>query len=301
MLHPEELNLVSMWKTLDSDNDQTTLHPRSALDADALYEMCIAEQHTLKVLSEKDLCYKCPIHSTTEAQQSDETQWDCVQPYSLVAVARLYLRFIETGSFDLESTATEEYLNPSISCASLKSMWTTSVQSEFTQIAMVCIKQEMESAAAAASNPNCPIFALAAAGFVDEQFLHSGIVQYTASVYATKSDSTSIKSLYEADKSNLFSATPQNELKKSAIFEPELYEVGMNALYTDGEDVFYNYYFWEVVPKEIAIQIGALLATVISILACSGSPFLTFIGSIQMILSLPFGFVLYYFIFGYKR
>lgn len=80
-----------------------------------------------------------------------------------------------------------------------------------------------------------------------------------------------VLSLYEADKSNLFSAAPKNELKKSAIFDPELYEVGMNALYTDSEDVFYNYYFWEIVPKEIAIQIGALFATVISLLVCSGS------------------------------
>ena len=300
MLHPEELNLVSMWKTLDSDDDQTTLHPTSALDADALYEICIAEEHTLKVLSEKDLCYKCPI-SPADAQLSDETQWNCVQPYSLVAVARLYLRFREAGSFDLESTTTSEILNPSISCSSLKTMWTTSVQSEFTQIAMACTKQAMESSLTTSSNPMCPPFALAAASFVDEQFLQSGIVQYTASIFATKSDSSSIKSLYEADKSNLFSAAPKNDSKKSSIFEPVLYEVGMNALYADGEDVFYNYYFWEVVPKEIAIQIGALLATVISILACSGSPFLTFIGSIQMILSLPFGFVVYYFIFGYKR
>jgi hypothetical protein len=55
MLSPDKINLVTMWK-IDESKEMSV----SALDAEALYEMCIVEEHTLRVLSENDLCHKCP-------------------------------------------------------------------------------------------------------------------------------------------------------------------------------------------------------------------------------------------------
>ena len=48
-------NLNSVWKTIDADELSPVV---SALDADALYEMCLAEEATLQTLEEHDLCYQ---------------------------------------------------------------------------------------------------------------------------------------------------------------------------------------------------------------------------------------------------
>ena len=59
----------------------------SLLDADSLFEMCREEQHVLQVLEDEQLCYKC----------FDEAGGDaCIQPFSLVSLARAYIKFSET-------------------------------------------------------------------------------------------------------------------------------------------------------------------------------------------------------------
>ena len=74
-------NLNSVWKTIDADELSPVV---SALDADALYEMCLAEEATLQILEEHDLCYQCPIDKT-----DDSAPKKCIQPFSLVAMTRI--------------------------------------------------------------------------------------------------------------------------------------------------------------------------------------------------------------------
>ena len=51
------------------------------LDAESLYEQCLAEENTLVELESTDSCYKC----------GGEENGKCVDPYSLVLMARLHL------------------------------------------------------------------------------------------------------------------------------------------------------------------------------------------------------------------
>lgn len=130
MVDPDKLYLNSVWKTIDTDGEKP---PISALDADALYELCAAEEGTLRVLEEGDLCYKCPA----DGDDSMSPRRKCLQPYSLVAAARLYLNF-------LDGVLEPELVQPSISCTSLRVNWTASIQAQFTSLLMDCTNHLLE-------------------------------------------------------------------------------------------------------------------------------------------------------------
>ena len=194
MLDPEEINLVSIWKISD-------LSEKSALDADALYEMCMAEEHTLNLLTEEDLCHKCLI------ENEEGPQYRCIQPYSLVGLARLYLHSlgndVELGS---------EHLIPSISCEGLEKLWTKNVQNTFEIILSECtnymLEKEQLKPATDTDNSRCKNFPIMTASVVDDQFVETGRVKYTSSIFATYNDPSSIETMYYADKANLFHDSP---------------------------------------------------------------------------------------------
>ena len=101
---------------------------------------------------------------------------------------------------------------------------------------------------------------------MDELFLETGIVQVTSSIYATKSDSSSVQSMYNAESANLFSRNVQ----ENSSFEIERYEAGINSLYTTGNQGFYEvsclilhlqspngnqYFHWQILlPRTTALS-----------------------------------------------
>ena len=63
--------------------------------------------------------------------------------------------------------------------------------------------------------------------------IFTSMVKYTSSIYATKKDETSVKAMYEM--------TPDlvSSLEHSTLLEGR-YEVGVNSLYSTGEQGFYE-------------------------------------------------------------
>lgn len=112
-------NLFAVWK-VEPDNDSSTL---SALDKDALSEICVAETNTLEFLEEKGLCSGCD-------------NGKCLPPHSLV----LLLRDRIDGGADMN-------------CDQLMNSYTTSVQTNFTTQLVTCTNQMKTS-----YNPNTKQF-----------------------------------------------------------------------------------------------------------------------------------------------
>jgi len=286
MLDPDEINMVSVRKIMGVN---------SALDADALYEMCISEEHTLDVLSENDLCHKCAVENELSwDDDSTKDQERCIQPYSLVRLARLYMRS-KSGFFELGT----EHLVPSVSCDGLKRFWTTTVQRKFEEILLECTQSMLEKTqlkpATNADYSLCDDFPMMTASLVDDQFVETGRVQYTSSIFATKNDPSSVKAMYLADKENRFRSSP---IGKYSLFEQELHDVGMNTLYATAEQGFYEIYLNERLPIDVAISAASLVIAGLCVLVHTASPFLTILGLVQILLALPMGYFVYYFVCG---
>lgn len=296
MLSPDKINLVTMWK-IDDSNEMSM----SALDAEALYEMCIVEEHTLRVLSENDLCHKCPVEgafSTYEKRRRMRSQEEerCIQPYSIVGLARVYI----SARYGFKTLGTEHIL-PSLSCERLKRAWTSNVQKMFQDVLLQCTSymlEEMQLKPATNEEYSlCKDFPIMAAGLVDDQFSHTGRLVYTSSIYATKNDPASVQLMYDAEKEGLFRAPLDNEYSS---FENDLYDVGMNAIYATDKQGFYELYLEGRLPIEIAISGVSLMIAVVCVLIHTRSPFLTVMGVVQILLTLPIGYFVYYFICGLK-
>ncbi len=132
---------------------------------------------------------------------------------------------------------------------------------------------------------------------VDRQFLLTGIVKYTSSIFATKRDDATIRTLFEMDRSNLF-PSPDRTTEGSSAFEDGLYEVGVNALYATGRLGFYELYLREALPGDVAISLASMVVTVLCIMFHTRSPFLTLLGLAQIIFALPLAYFVYYFVCG---
>ncbi len=287
LLDPIELNLVSFWKIPD-------MSEKSALDADALYEMCRKEEHMLNMLSENDLCHKCLIDIDQEER--------CIQPYSLVGLARLYLlarrSSLGFGDFQLDDGLGTEHLLPSVSCAKLRQSWSRATQSQFEKVLLECtnylLEEKQLKPASNTDYSECKNFPMMAASLVDDQFVETGRVQYTTSIFATKNDAASIKSMYYLEKANLFQAYED----KISSFEDEVHDVGMNTLYLTPKQGFYELFLDENVSSDVAKSAGGLLVAAICVLIHTSSPFLTILGLVQILLTLPVGYFVFYFICG---
>ena len=280
MVDPREINLNIIWKTTDADATSPTV---SALDADALHEMCLVEENTLGVLEELDVCHQCPIDET-----DGSAQMKCLQPYSLVTAARLYLNL-------LEGITQPEYLVPSISCDELRTRWGISVQEQFTAILTGCTKYMLQKAKIEeledGEYSSCPL-PIMTATLVDKDFLQTDLVRFTSSIYATKSDTSSVKSMYAADRAGQFLVS----CEKESSFGGGYIELGVNSLYSTGRQGFYELYLNEILPNEAAISVAAVIVTSLCVLFHTKSPFLTLLGLMQIVLALPVAYFVYYFI-----
>lgn len=295
MTNTAELPLVSIWKTLDAEFVNSK---RSALDADALYELCKAEEKTLQFLEEEDLCFKCPISYDGASSRSK-----CIQPFSLVLMSRLYLDSTN-GNFEIfqrradEVLIDSEFLLPSIDCTSLRDQWTPTIHAQFTSMLQSCSNYAMERAELKpitnGQYTKC-VLPLPIMTVVDDRFPLSNppIIRYTSSIYATKNDEASIKAMYRADQSNQF----HTGSSESSILQG-LYEAGINSIYATPKQSFYELYLEEILPKDLGLAIGSVIATAICILIHTRSPFLTLMGLAQIVLAFPLSYFVYYFVFG---
>jgi len=275
MMNPRSINLSSIWKTAETV---------SSLDADSLYEMCISEEDTLRLLKDLDVCYQCQV----ARDESSSTQ--CIQPYSLVLVARTYLNYLQ-GIFE------PQYILPKITCSQLQSRWTDAIQSQLTDILTGCTKYTLEMTKLKqledGEYSSCPI-PINPLTLVDKDFLQTDIVRFTSSVYATKNDKKSARTMYNAESSGQLSVSrPQD-----SSFEGSFYELGVNSMYSTGEQGFYEMYLNDVLPKEAAIALAAVIVTSLCILMHTKSLFLTLLGLMQITLALPVAYSMYYFICG---
>jgi hypothetical protein len=272
----------------------------SALDANALYEMCIAEEHTLNTLAENDLCHKCLVEKKTwpwSTGSTTEEEEKCIQPYSLVGLARVYMR----AQYGFKSLGTEHIL-PSMSCERLKSVWSARVQKEFKEVLLECTSYMLEELQLTpASNleySSCKTFPIMTASLVDDQFLDTGRVTYTSSIFATKNNPASVKLMYNAEKGKLLQNPLKSEEYSSSSFEDNFFDVGINTLYATSKQGFYEMYLEGRLPVDVAILGASLIVTVVCVLIHTRSPFLTIMGVLQILLTLPLGYFVYYFICG---
>ena len=277
MLNPHSLNFNIMFKTSSP--------AISALDADSLYEMCAYEEATLDLFEQLDTCFKCQIDESSAEEK-------CLQPYSLVGYARIYLNF-------LNGITDPEYLIPTISCDSLRSKWTAKIQSQFVDILRGCTKytlqmSKIEELKDGDEYASCPL-PIMPATLVDKDFLQTDIVRFTSSIFATKNDKKSIQAMYNAETSGqlLSASRPQD-----SSFEGVYFEVGVNSLYSTPKLGFYELYLNEILPKEALISVLAVIVTSLCILFHTRSLFLTLLGLLQIVLALPWAYFVYRFICG---
>lgn len=296
MLNPESINLVNMWRISSS-----SVMSESALDANALYEMCIAEEHTLNMLAENDLCHKCLVEKESWSWSTGSTTIEeerCIQPYSLVGLARVYMR----AQYGFKSLGIEHML-PSMSCERLKSRWSARVQKEFKEVLLECTSYMLEelqmTPATNLEYSSCKDFPIMTASLVDDQFLDTGRVTYTSSIFATKNDPTSVKLMYNAEKEQILQTTLKSEEYSSlSSFEDNFFDVGINTLYATSKQGFYEMYLEGRLPVDVAILGASLIVTVVCVLIHTRSLFLTIMGVLQILLTLPLGYFVYYFVCG---
>lgn len=145
MVDPDELYLNSVWRVDDGMGTAMA----SALDADALYEMCKAEDATLRLLEERDLCHRCPVEEPPSLFSSSPRPSPCLRPFSLVAVARVYLNLMNG-----EGLAEPEALVPSVGCEGIRALWTPAARDEFASILTDCVAHQLRMADDTAVTPD---------------------------------------------------------------------------------------------------------------------------------------------------
>ncbi len=278
MTENQQLKLTTIWKTQDES--------QNALDSGALYQMCMNEKHVLESMEENDLCYKCPVD---EGSSQDR----CIQPYSLVAAARLYLQAVSTWSIDFTP---DIYLSPSLSCEDLRNAWTKTVQSDFTNVLLDCTNSllaEYNLGESVSDPPTCQLpDAKIVASLVDVNFPISGKVEYTAAIYASKQDTDSLDELYKLDTSGTFSQ------EGDAL--TGFYEVGFQPLYLNPDGGFYMRDIHRAIAMDVLLSVAACAVAGLLILWHTKSVYLTFFGLLQIILALPISWVLYRFVLGFE-
>ena len=280
MTEAKQLNLVTAWKTQDDS--------QNVLDSEALYQMCMNEEHVLQTLEENDLCYKCPIEGGRQER--------CIQPYSLVAAARFYLQGLSASVWALDLSP-DIYLAPSLSCKDLRAEWTKAVQARFTKDLLDCTNSLLEQYELKESESNSAMCSLPdahmVASLVDVKFARSGRVEYTSSIYASKQDTASLDELYKLDKSGAFAQ------EGDAL--TGLYEVGIQPLWNSSDGGFYMRDFLKGFGLDVALAAAGCIAAGSFIFWHTKSLYLTLFGLLQITLALPISWVLYRFVLGLER
>jgi len=281
MVKGGEQNLVSIWKTSDAESKNPKM---SALDADAMYDLCVAEENTLAALQDGDLCYECSATGK------------CIEPYSLVLMARLHLT-AHNDEFRSENNNTMT-LAETIPCNDLRSSWTPSVQRQFTIALKVCVNWSIRMASMdnrnntitlqgttiTVTNP-CPFPIKFLPTVVDENFPNSDadIVRYSSSHYATKKGPNDVMAMYEASENDAFDRSDGGPI---------------SGVYDTTDEDFSGIYADAIVGRDMSLAVGSAGVTIVAMVVHTQSPFLTLMGLFQILLSFPLAYFVYYFIAG---
>eukprot|EP00580_Thalassiosira_gravida_P014932 CAMPEP_0201661984 /NCGR_PEP_ID=MMETSP0494-20130426/4208_1 /ASSEMBLY_ACC=CAM_ASM_000839 /TAXON_ID=420259 /ORGANISM="Thalassiosira gravida, Strain GMp14c1" /LENGTH=1144 /DNA_ID=CAMNT_0048140245 /DNA_START=29 /DNA_END=3463 /DNA_ORIENTATION=+ len=278
MMSGSNENLFTIWKTEDAEAKDPE---KSILDADAMYDLCMAEENTLSALEDGDHCYKCPDTGS------------CVPPYSLVLMARLHLTGNDISKLDS--------LSELISCDTLKSTWTAGVQGDFTMALKTCVNWSirmasddtknkdgmitMQNTSIAVTNP-CPFPIRFRATVVDNLFPTTlpNIVRYSSSYYATKMSKEDTNGMYEANEND-------NAYDRSD-------GTPLSGVYETTDETFQMIYSDAIVGRDMVLAVGSAGVTIIAMVIHTQSPFLTLMGLFQILLSFPLAYFVYYFIAG---
>mmetsp|Transcript_18251 Transcript_18251/g.25715 ORF Transcript_18251/g.25715 Transcript_18251/m.25715 type:complete len:1096 (-) Transcript_18251:96-3383(-) len=231
----------------------------SALDPEVIHDMCVAEQNTLDHLVKNKLCYGC------------DTDDKCLPPYGLV----FYVRLTVSG-FDMD-------------CKELSEAWapyqqeTEEAWKECAADTKLTYKEYQEISDLPESCPYGFFPTLLDEYYGDDSSYAStgntDNVQYTSSIFPTISDS---EALFE-ELSNYDRASNS--------------EVVKGAYDTQYED-FVNLQLDASLNRDMSMAMGSAVITSTAILIHTRSPFLTFVGLFQIILSFPLAYFVYYFIAG---
>jgi len=270
MIRGKEKNLNVIWEAND-DSD-------SLLDAESLYEQCLAEENTLVELESTDSCYKC----------GGEENGKCVDPYSLVLMARLHLVDNDASQFSMSTPS------GAISCDTLRSSWTAIVQGEFTTQLKSCVDLSIlmssdvvnKTDAIMNSGLSCPFPFSFLTTMVDESFPTSNppIVRYSSSYYATKNSQSIVEEMYNSNENNDYDRAEDSSL--------------LSGVYDTTDEDFYDYYSDSIVGRDMALAVGSAGVTIIAMMIHTKSPWLTLMGLFQILLSFPLAYFVYYFIGG---
>ena len=265
MLRGKEKNLNVVWRTKDAESKIPNM---SLLDADSLYEQCVAEENTLSSLESTDSCYKCGGEDTGK----------CIDAYSLVLMARLHLVDNDSSQFQ-HSTPSD-----ALPCDTLRSSWTSDVQEQFTTSLKACVNLSIIMSSDNAnmtetiidSKLSCPFPFKFLTTMVDESFATSDppIVRYSSSYYATKNSKSNVEGMYNANENSEFDKADGNPL---------------SGVYDTTDEDFYDYYSDSIVGRDMALAVGSAGVTIIAMVVHTKSPWLTLMGLFQILLSFPLG------------
>ncbi len=118
---------------------------------------------------------------------------------------------------------------------------------------------------------------------VDDLFPGSNppTVRYTSSFYSTKKSDFVLGQMYEDAENKNYDGSDGNPL---------------SGVYDTTESDFYDFYSDSIVGRDMILAVGSAGVTVIAMIIHTKSPFLTLMGLLQIILSFPLAYFVYYFI-----
>ena len=239
--------LWPVWRPLQ------VAEPNTLLRADVLTDLCRAEEITQSTLQEHNLCFGC----------RDDT---CLPPYSIV----LFVRLTVSNGLQLD-------------CDELGAAWgeyTVDNGLQLEQELMKCT-HDIATSFNATSNDNrlpdsCPPYFFPT--LIDEWYSDTGLVEYTSSIFATKTTEDDINDMFD--------------LVGSFGTGTGLIQGAYDTQYEDFVDIEVD----NALVSDMALALGSALVTFLAILVHTRSPFLSVIGLLQIILSFPLAFSVYTFV-----
>lgn len=234
----------------------------SILNPGSIQTMCIAEEKTMEALRDNNLCGTC-----------NKMGKDCLPPLSLIHAIRQYLSNVEGKHLSgVES----------MSCTELASAY-TKIASSFTQDLVQCADELRGSfGKSIATNATvCP------SGFTP-QLLHKdfGVDGSTLLTHSTSSFHTAGSDTFE-----LFSV--REEFGYGS-------EDSITAVYDTNAELFNDYTIDEYILSDLVLAAISGFLAFVTIAIHTGSPWLVLLGSLQITLSIPLSYFVYYFIFGLR-
>jgi len=232
---------------------------------------------TLSVLDPEVLFNICDAETQTNEMLKekglcggcDDTN-KCLPPFSLLYVLRSHLG-------NLDST-----------CNELKDVYTPAVQEDFTNTLVTCVGEIWATYDSVTQQygdtPSCPT------GFqpsiVDFDFGRNGnnLLRHTSSIFVTyNSDDPDAEAIFEV--TDEFVLT--DELIVGSTYDTR--RETLNELYTDS-----------ILLADMALAVGSLIITFLAVGLHTKSAWLTFMGILQVIFSVPLSYFVYYFFAGLR-